>query len=296
MIDVELPPLQALKGKRVALFGCGDIGVRLARQLIAAGALVHAYRRQPSTLPADIPATACDFAVPATMNGISQTTYDYAIITLTPNRHESDRAAAYRQGYLTNLSNILDALSLASLQKVFWVSSTSVYGQNDDSVVDETSATEPLGETGRILLQAEGLIRQLGDKGCIVRFSGIYRDTHRMISKLRAGELAAKVDQDYYSNRIHVVDCAGMLGFLLQQHSLGVALDKVYIGTDCTPVRYTDLVDWLAESLRLPLDKTSEAKKPAVGSKRLSNQRILDAGYTFVFPSFKEGMRAIAQQ
>ncbi len=292
MTDSTLPLLQGMKGQRVALLGCGDIGSLLAQQLQASGAEVTAFRRTVSALPDDLPAVACDFSIPESLAALSQQHFDYAVVTLTPSRTEPDRAAAYQQGYVNNLKHILEALSLVSLKKLIWVSSTSVYAQDDESWIDETSETQPQRATGRILLEAESQIRQLGDKGCIVRFSGIYRGkTYRMIEKLKAGALPAQIDRDYYSNRIHVNDCAGVLGFLLQQNSLGAAIDHVYIATDSSPVKYTDLVDWLAEAMQLPLNREEVGRKPDVGSKRLSNARIRAAGYQFQFPTYKEGLR-----
>ena len=44
--------------------------------------------------------------------------------------------------------------------RLIYVSSTSVCGQTDGSEVDETAATEPLDESGRIVLEAERLLRR----------------------------------------------------------------------------------------------------------------------------------------
>ncbi len=62
-------------------------------------------------------------------------------------------------------------------------------------------------------MQAEILLAALGEKTCIVRFSGIYRESlFRLIEQLKQGR-ANKIKQDYFTHRIPVVDCYTYLTF-----------------------------------------------------------------------------------
>ncbi len=289
-----LPKLNHLSGQRVALFGCGDIGSRLAKQLVASGALVKAYRRDIAGLEA-LSAEAVDFSQPKTLQAIKDEVFDFAVITLVPERSFDDRAKAYQAGYVGNLQNILQVLNSKPLKKVLWVSSTSVYAQSGGQWVDETSEADPQTATGKILRQAEDVINSLADKATVVRFSGIYRsETHRYLNKLLAGDLPEKADQNFIMNRIHVDDCAGILGFLMDQQAGKKHVERLVIGTDSQPVDYESFVRWLSLQLHQPLNTATVTKAPP-SNKKISNQRLRDEGYAFLYPTYREGFARLLQ-
>ena len=75
-----------------------------------------------------------------------------------------DRAAGHsmRRVYVEGLTNVVDALLATRRMPAHFVyiSSTSVYGQTDGAEVDENATTEPLEESGRVVLEAERLLRE----------------------------------------------------------------------------------------------------------------------------------------
>jgi nucleoside-diphosphate-sugar epimerase len=165
-----------------------------------------------------------------------------------------------------------------------------VFAQDDEGWVDETSPTEPVKSTAKILLEAEKLLEPLGDKACTLRFSGIYRGhKHRMVDNIRAGALSAHIEQDYFTNRIHVEDCARALVHLLALHSQGNEIDRLYIGSDDEPVKYSEVIQWISEQTGCALNETLEPVKKRVGSKRLSNARLKSTGFELLYPSFRQG-------
>lgn len=278
-----------LSGKHIALIGCGDIGCRLAALLNNDGAAVHGFRRNAAALPQGITAHAMDVCDAASLQVLADTAFDYVVITLSPDRFSEE---TYRQTYVGGLTNILSMLNRSRLRRLFWVSSTSVYHQNDDSWVDEASATEPQSFSGRMQLAAEQLLAAI-PQACIVRFAGIYRDgSYRLLERMKAGELGAAVSPDPYSNRIHVDDCAGILAHLIRRDAQGLPLERVYVGSDCEPVRYSVLVHWLAQQAGLALKPEGTMAIARAGSKRCSNRRVLDSGYQFRYPDFRQGLQA----
>ncbi|NRB37293.1 MAG: NAD-dependent epimerase/dehydratase family protein [Pseudomonadales bacterium] len=290
-----------LQNKKVALIGCGDIGNRLAVLLQKHGAEVTGFRRNPEKVVAVINAEALDVTDAGSVSVLTQQDFDYVVISLTPGisakvKDQAAVAAAYQKTYVDGLKNILAALNLKSINKLIWLSSTSVYAQDDNSWVDELSNTEPSRTSGQSLLAAEQLLAPLADKGIVLRLAGIYREgSHRLLTQLRNGKLAANVDTDYYTNRIHVQDCARMIEFLLLKDAQASPLKRVYIGCDNSPVLYTELVAYLAQQTGLPLNTEQLAKKPAVGSKRCSNAAITDAGFEFLFPTYQSGFDKLIQ-
>ena len=275
---------------RVALVGCGDIGCRAGRALLEKGAEVHGLRRSPEKLPAGFIGHPVDVCEPQTLAVLRQTAFDYLLITLTP---EAFTDEAYLKTYVEGLRHILNAVDRTRLRKVFWVSSTSVYHQADDSRVDELSPTVPERFSGRRQLQAEQVLYEImGDKACVVRFAGIYREgRHRLLTRLQEGALALPAGQDYYTNRIHVADCAGVLEHLMMLDARGESLYPVYLGVDCRPARFSEVARWLSGQTGLPLAQHPEAGNRRSGSKRCSNRRLLQSGYRFIYPDYRAGLQ-----
>src|SRR5256886_16983899 len=77
-----------------------------------------------------------------------------------------------RAVYVDGLRNVLSRLRAP--RRFLYVSSTSVYGQRDGEEVDETSATEPVEESGRVVLEAESVLRSVCPEAVVLRFAGIY--------------------------------------------------------------------------------------------------------------------------
>ena len=65
---------------------------------------------------------------------------------------------AYRRTYLEGNRNYGRWLAGPPLKKFVYTSSTSVYGQNDGSLVIESSQTDPVAPTAKVLVEAEKLL------------------------------------------------------------------------------------------------------------------------------------------
>ena len=268
---------------KILLAGCGDIGKRTAMQL--AGHQCFGLRRQPDELPSSIQPIAGDMTNTDQLVGILDQQFDVVIVTLTP---DSFTEQAYRESYLAGAQALASAMDLVSSRPklVLWVSSTSVYGNSQGKWVDESSPTLPESFSGKVLLEAEQVIRALPCCYSIVRFSGIYGPgRERLLSQVRAGK-GRPAEPQQWSNRIHADDCAGILAHLIDHFADGLGLDPVYIGSDCSPVTQHDLRNWMAAQLGVTVEDEIVAQKSI---RRCSNQRLLQAGYKFIYPSYKEG-------
>jgi nucleoside-diphosphate-sugar epimerase len=267
---------------KILIAGCGDVGSRLATRLAAAGHAVFGLRRSPLALPG-VTALAGDVTDPATLHfpeGL-----DYLFVLLAPG--ESGEAA-YRRVYLEGTRHVLAALAGQRLKRVFWISSSSVYGQDDGSIVDEDSPATPDSATARMLLASEALLRQCVWPATIVRFAGIYGAGRLRLLRWVEAARPVQAEPPLWTNRIHAEDGAGLLAFLLAQAESGVALADTYIGTDDLPAPQHEVLDWLADSCGLP--RVPHADAPgAGGNKRLSNARLRALGYQFQFPDYRRG-------
>ncbi|MBK6758955.1 MAG: SDR family oxidoreductase [Moraxellaceae bacterium] len=265
----------------ILMIGCGDVGLNLANALIELGHQLTIIKRSPLT---GINATVIeqDVSQPFSLNGLAP---DYVFIILSPSASTPE---AYQQVFVEGVKNVAQALQGHTPKRVFFVSSTSVYGQDAGEWVSEQSTTEPTRFNGQILRQAEDLCWQTWPNSTVLRCGGIYGAGRlRLVNWVQSGR---EVKQNAWTNRVHVADVVGILLFLLQCAEQQRVLDKVYLAVDDCPVLQEDVLDWLAQQLNLPFVPKVAA---APSNKRLSNQRIKSLGYVFKYPCFKEGYGAM---
>ncbi|WP_347928354.1 NAD-dependent epimerase/dehydratase family protein [Pseudomonas helvetica] len=277
----------------VLIAGCGDVGGRLATQLLASGWEVHGLRRDISRLPEGVIGVAGDLFnedCPATW---PVGAVDYLVYCAAATDHDE---AGYRAAYVQGLQHVLEWLNDygQAPKRLLFVSSSSVYGQQNGEWIDETSPTQAAGYSGRVMLEAEQIALNSGIPASLVRLTGIYGPGREwLLSQVRQGYRVA-VDPPLYANRIHVDDAAGLLAFLLLRAERDEALDDCYIGVDDAPAPLAEVVGWLREYLGVT-DWSEDASVRRTGSKRCSNARAKALGWTPRYPSFREGYAAILE-
>ncbi|MGB0514087.1 MAG: SDR family NAD(P)-dependent oxidoreductase, partial [Wenzhouxiangellaceae bacterium] len=192
--------------------------------------------------------------------------------------------AGYRQAYVEGLGNLLNVIQA---DRLLFVSSTAVYGQEAGEWVDERSPTEPSAFNGRILLEAEALARSAG--GSAVRFSGIYGPgRERMLDLARSGPVSCRRTPPVWTNRIHADDCAAVLEHLLHLDRI----ESVYAASDQCPAPRWEVLQWLAERLDAP----APVDDPDAGGgqgKRVFPARLLASGLALQYPDYTRGYAAM---
>ncbi|NMX69677.1 NAD-dependent epimerase/dehydratase family protein [Pseudomonas sp. WS 5111] len=275
----------------VVIAGCGDVGSRLASQLLVAGWEVHGLRRNVSRLPEGVIGIAGDLFKKDCPDTWPIGGVDYLVYCAAATDHDE---AGYRKAYVEGLQHVLEWLDDYGQQPkhLLFVSSSSVYGQQNGEWVDETSSTQAVGYSGQVMLEAEQVALDSGIPATTVRLTGIYGPGREwLLSQVRQGYRVA-VEPPLYGNRIHVDDAAGLLAFLLLHVEQGGTLDKVYIGVDNAPAPLAEVVDWLREYLGVT-EWAEDASVRRAGSKQCSNARAKALGWTPTYPSYREGYAAI---
>ena len=263
----------------VLIIGCGDTGGRLAVLLAQAGHAVTGVRRSAHMLPG-VTLLQADITRPFRLDIAPP---DYLFILLSPG--ESSREA-YEWCFLGGLEHLKAALGEAAPRRVFFVSSTSVYGESAGEWVDETTPPRPAGFNGEVLLQAEARAAAYWPAVTVVRIAGIYGEGRlRLLRWVQAGR---PVDPAQWSNRIHAQDAARLLAFLLERDAAGQALDDLYLGVDDRPVLQADVLDWLAERLGVPPVPRRAAGDSGQG-RRIRNGRIRALGFQPRYPDYRDG-------
>ncbi|GAB2916496.1 NAD-dependent epimerase/dehydratase family protein [Paralcaligenes sp. KSB-10] len=273
-----------MAGKRVLLAGAGDLCLRAAQLLLKQGDAVWGLRRHP---PKDslsgIQWLAGDLTedldcLPADLS--------HVIYAPTPDRRNE---AAYRAVFMQGLQHLLAALNHQTLQRFLFISSSAVYGPDEQAWVDEATPPDPRGFNGEVLMEAERWLA--AEVPCAIRFrlAGLYGPGRvALLERLRLGKVTVPRQAAHWANRFHIDDAARASVHLLE-------LDRpesCYIGADNRPHKIDELYDALARMLDAGLPPDAPMSEE-VGSKRLSNARLRASGFEPAWPDAIEGYRAL---
>jgi nucleoside-diphosphate-sugar epimerase len=267
---------------KIGVVGYGYVGSRLVEFLSNQGFKVVAISRSVNNgIQADVTRLETLDAIPLDIT--------HLVYCVAPDLHTDE---GYRETYVYGLKNLIQYCSsnLSNLGRLIFVSSTSVHGQDNGEWVDESSPTNPIKFSGIRMLEAEQLCRNTRFSSVILRFSGIYgRGRSRILAQVKNGEAFISENKSYV-NRIHREDCVGAISHLL----LAEKVESVYLGTDCRPVDRSELILWIASHFGYPEPKKEDKLTPKENlfgsNKRLSNKRLLESGYVFKYPTYKEGL------
>ena len=167
-----------------------------------------------------------------------------------------------------------------------------MYGQTDGRWVDEETPPEPPDETASILLDAETHVRSRGN-GVILRLGGIYGPERTGTVSRVIGGSAGCPPEDRFGNRIHVDDAAAA-----SRHLLRLSSPKdLYLGVDREPAAVRDVYAWIAGRAGVgdpcaspePSEENAVDRRRRRSNKRCRNDRLIESGYRFRYPTFREG-------
>jgi nucleoside-diphosphate-sugar epimerase len=281
---------------RVLIAGCGYVGARLAELLVSEGVAVDGLKRDPSTLPEGVEPVPGDVIDPGSLEGLTAG-YDAVVYAVSPS---GPTEGAYRAAYVDGLRNVLDTVEPDPPSRVILVSSTGVYGQEDGRWVDEETFPAPANATAERILEGEALVARHPGTGVVLRLGGIYGPGRtRTIRRVMSGE-ATCPPPDRYGNRIHRDDAASAL-----RHLLDVAdPDAVYLGVDREPAPLREVYGWIAGRAGAP-DPCADADPDVAPdpdrtgrrgtNKRCSSDRLVASGFSFRYPTFREGYAALME-
>jgi len=270
--------------QKLLILGCGDIGQRLAQQLAPRGYRIVGVRRSPQADLPHLQYQIADVTRAGAIDHILAQHLDVIVISMTPDERSD---AGYALAYVHTCRQLLVTLERTRQQPrlLVFVSSTGVYTQQDGSWVDESSPTEPTHFSGRRLLEAEQLISQSGFPHCIVRPSGIYGPgRYRLIEQVRQQQASPS---QHFTNRIHAEDVAGAISHLVE-YSHHHPIATLYLASDMAPAPMADVVHWLAGQMGIR-DPFSVNTSHGQGNKRINNQRLLNSGFKFRYPDYRQG-------
>jgi len=277
------------------IVGCGYVGLPLGAELVRQGHEVFGLRRSASAenelKAAGIKPLAGDVTKPETLAKLPRK-FDWVVNCVAAGGGDEN----YRQVYLEGNRNLISWLADSPPKKFVYTSSTSVYGQNDGSVVTEQSPAEPAEETSKVLVQTEKLllaaVAECKFPAVILRVAGIYGpERGHWFKQLLRGEARIEGDGSRFLNMIHRDDVAGCIITALKNGRAG----EIYNAVDDEPVTQLNFFEWLAAELKRPLPpkipvSAEISRKRGTTNKRVSNAKLRkELEYEFQFPDFRAG-------
>ena len=250
--------------QKLLIIGQGDIGLPVTNKLAQDGLSVTGLARSDrSHYQLDDSATFMQ-ADALSLTAEQLQAFTRIAIIVTPDEYST---SGYNDSYLSicqHLAMLADKLD--NLERVVFISSTGVYGQNKGEWIDEYAApVTPERDASKVILQAEQALQQgFADKAIIIRPSGIYGRERLM--RLRKAKEAQKepIAAEDWSNRIMDRDLVTIIAKVLT-----IAAPKsLYIATDYVPVTTLELTTWLSKQVG-ELPPAVDSKKDSVTGKRL---------------------------
>jgi nucleoside-diphosphate-sugar epimerase len=208
----------------ISILGCGWYGKALGLSLINNGNTV----KGSSTSPAKMKTLAEAGIIPRLVDIKPESeaynddffNCDVLIICIPPKTRQGEGG-----DYLPKIKRIISATKKQGVEKVIYISSTAVYGDNNTEVT-ELDNPEPDTESGKVLLEAENLFgTEPAFKTAILRFAGLV-GPGRHPGRFFAGKTdipngLAPV------NLIHLDDCIGITTAIIKRNAFGRVFNGV---------------------------------------------------------------------
>ncbi|MEO1011344.1 MAG: SDR family oxidoreductase [Bacteroidota bacterium] len=213
--------------RTIGIIGCGWLGLPLAKAIVSDGHTVHGTTTSEERLPLLKDEHIHPFLITLTPNGPRGPilkfleSLDVLIINVPP-RLRGDST----ENYVKKMEGLHKAIKASQIRKIIFVSSTSVYGDVDGTITEETPPT-PSTESGRQLLASEGIFKNDSQlRTTIVRFGGLIGPGRHPVTLL--SDRKGLSNGGAPINLIHLQDCIGILKSIVDKSWWNETLNAVY--------------------------------------------------------------------
>ena len=217
--------MKETKDLKIAILGCGWLGLPLAIALIKNGFFVHGSTTTSQKMSVLAESNIVPFLVQLdteiTGDPIQQfLDADLLIINIPPGRHRG-----IENNYVGKMKKLAAELSKSPITKIIFISSSSVYPEINE-VVTENTPVELKNETAKNLLLAEEVFKNLSQiKTTILRLSGLI-GPNRHPGRFFAGK--ENIPNGLAPiNLIHLDDCIGLIKWIIEKEIWGETLNGV---------------------------------------------------------------------
>jgi nucleoside-diphosphate-sugar epimerase len=260
---------------QISILGCGWLGLPLAKAL-----LENEFSVKGSTTSVEKLSVLENLGIQPFQIELSQTKIQGEVDSFLENSRilildvPPKLRGSEKENFVSKIKNVIPFIEKSAVEKVLFISSTSVYGE-DNSLVTEETELNPDTESGKQLVQVEQLLQSNSNfKTTILRFGGLIGEDRHPI-KFLAGRKNIE-NPNAPINLIHQEDCIGIILEILQLDSWNETFNAV---TPFHPSR-KEYYTQKAVDLNLELPEFN-AENSRFGKTILSLKVEMVLGYSF---------------
>jgi len=293
--------MQSFGKPRILIIGCGDIGLRVARQLARSYrvfALTSSQSRFQELREVGATPILGNLDQPESLwrlPGLAQT-----VIHLAPPQNSGNRDCRTR-----NLLRIL-AQAPDVVRRLIYISTTGVYGDQGGAPVNETTPVKPQSERAQRRVDAERALRLWapahGVVLTILRVPGIYAFDRLPLERLNSKTPALLPEEDAYSNHIQSDDLARLVCAAVYHGKP----QRVINACDGGKTKMGDYFDEVADAFglerppRLPASQLEKIVSPMLWSfmresRQVTNARLAELKTPLRYPSVAHFLKTISK-
>ncbi|MDD2675046.1 MAG: SDR family oxidoreductase [Flavobacterium sp.] len=264
---------------KISILGCGWLGFPLAKALLSKGFSVKGSTTSDEKLTILKNAGIAPFLIALSENKTTGNLTEFLenskilIIDVPPKLRGSGT-----ENFVSKIRNVIPFIEKSSVEKVLFISSTSVYNDEEIFVTEETIA-KPDTESGKQLLETEQILQNNSHfKTTVLRFGGLIGEDRHPIKFLAGRENLDNPDAPI--NLIHQDDCIGIILKIIEADYWNETFNAVAPSHPSRELYYTQK----AIDLNLALPKFNSEQNS--GGKIILSARIENVlKYTFTKPN-----------
>lgn len=271
------------------MLGLGKIGLPVANCLANRYPVIGISRSPKADLSPNVTPIMTDAReLSANDLGEDAKTISHICLIVTPSESTPQ---GYHDSYWAIAQNVVQlGKNLPNLQRVVFISSTSVYGQNNGDIIDiDTPIQPPTSATAQVLLNTEQLLQTHFKQKCtIIRPSGIYgKGRLRLVTMAKTIAIGeSSLPNNHWTNRIFDTDLINVITHVLTKENPL----PVYLATDFVPVPLFGVLDFLVNKQGFTLDLPDQP--PLTGKRLISN---LPKNWLH-YPNYQAGYQTILRE
>ena len=188
-------------------------------------------------------------------------------------------AAPQKEGLTDKtLNNFLSGIKKFNVKKIIYISTSGVYGDKKDKIVNESSELVPITDRAKRRVDAEKQIRSSSINYTILRVPGIYGSKRLPMERINQRLPLIKPEICKHTNLIHAKDLAGIIMNCISNEKTNNIVMNV---SDGTPIKTTDYYLKIYDALKIdyPVFIDYEEANETYDEKRksfINESRILD--------------------
>ncbi|KUJ61148.1 NAD(P)-dependent oxidoreductase [Flavobacteriaceae bacterium CRH] len=261
---------------KISILGCGWLGLPLAKQLLEKGYSINGSTTSENKLSILEQSGINPFLVALESESVSETINDFLykseilIIDIPPKLrgNNADSGDSSRKIFVEKIENLIPFIEKSTIKKLLFVSSTSVYGDENGNITEET-IPNPETESGKQLLLAEAILQKNQNyETTILRFGGLIGEDRHPVKFLAGKENLENPDAPV--NLIHQDDCIQIIHEIINQSKWNEVFNAVAPFHPTREEYYT--LKAKEQNLVLPKFSTEKSNvKKIVSSEKVEN-------------------------